>query len=350
MTALAVVVIATLVISSLCSLFEAVLFSTRVGALEAARADKGEASTAGKFIRMKRDIAVPISSILILNTLAHTVGATVAGMYAAQQLGTEMVPLFSVVFTLAILFLSEIAPKTLGAVYWRKLWPSIVWPLTAMKYALYPAIIITRKFAGLFDRDKVSPGVTEAEILAVVRLGARDGEISAKESRLVHNIIGMENKPIRQIMTPRTVIESLDAGITIRDALETVEKKGFTRFPIYEGEQENVTGYIIIHDLYSAKTDRELETSIRDIAKPISFVPQTKDALSHLTKSLAKRSHISIVVDEYGGVAGLVTLEDLVETMLGDEIVDETDREVDLQEAARKRTQQRPNTPSDVGK
>jgi magnesium and cobalt exporter, CNNM family len=340
MTALIVVVFLTLFISASCSLFEATLYSSRSGALEAARTEGTRKALATRLLEMKADIAVPIASILILNTVAHTAGATVAGMYATQEMGSSWLPLFSVVLTLAILFLSEIAPKTLGAVYWRNLWPHIVRPLAAMEWALYPAIVLTGKFSNLLTRGKEPPSTTEDEILAVVRMGAKEGEITKRESSLVHNIIGLENKPIREIMTPRTVMVSLNADMSIREAVKAVDEVGLTRFPIYEGDRENIIGYIMIHDLYSSKIMSQPETLVKSIAKPISFVPQSTDSLTHLTKSISRRRHISIVVDEYGGVAGLITLEDLLETMLGDEIVDETDLEVDLQVKARRRRRQ----------
>jgi CBS domain containing-hemolysin-like protein len=337
MSALILVIVITLSVSSLCSLFEATLFSTRTGALEASRAAGIRVSLADKFLEMKKNIAEPISSILILNTIAHTAGATLAGMYAAGALGPEHVPLFSAIFTLAILFLSEIAPKTLGAVYWRTLWPYLVWPIRVMKYTLYPAIIVTQAFSRLFHKSTNTPSVTEDEILAIVRLGAKAGEITLDESKLVHNIISLENIPVRQIMTPRTVIMSLDASMTVREAREAADGKGLTRFPIYEGDRENIIGYVLSHDLFSSKKIRDESLPLKSLAKHINFVPQTMDSLTLLTRCLAKRIHIFIVIDEFGGVAGLVTLEDVLETILGYEIVDETDREVDLQELARRR-------------
>jgi len=175
-------------------------------------------------------------------------------------------------------------------------------------------------------------------------MGATEGEITHGESRLVHNIIALEEKQIRSIMTPRTVIFSLDATTTVHEAVQAVDQKGFTRIPIYEGDSENITGYILTHDLLAAKTLTNPDQPIKSIAKPIEFVPETKDALALLTTSLAKRTHIFVVVDEYGGVSGLITLEDLLETLLGAEIVDETDRVVDLQETARKKRPQMPSS------
>ncbi len=340
MATLIVVVVLTILISAHCSLFEATLYSTRMAALEAEKVTGPRSTRAIRFIELKRNIAVPIASILILNTISNTGGATLAGMYANKVWGGEMIPIFSVCFTLAILFLAEIMPKTLGAVYWRTFWPFIVWPLKIMNYGLYPAVVLTQKFANLLTRGRSVPQVTEEEILALVRMGASEGEITDRESRLVHNIIDLENVRIREIMTPRTVIFSLDADITVADAVQAIDAKGFTRIPIYEDDRENIVGYIITHDLFSAKTLSQPDAPIRSIAKPISFVPDTTNALALLTGSLGQRKHIFVAVDEYGGVAGLITLEDLIETLLGHEIVDETDKAVDLQEIARrKRTQ-----------
>ncbi|MEI7449422.1 MAG: CNNM domain-containing protein [Desulfomonile sp.] len=342
MTVVVLVVIITLLISFHCSLFEAILYSTRLGTLEASKASGQNERLAEQFIEMKKRIDVPIASLLILNTVANTSGATISGYLAAEALGASMVPLFSLVFTLLVLFLGEIMPKTLGAVYWRRLWPVIIWPLTVMKYTLYPAILVTQQFSNLFIRGKRHPHITEDEILAAVRIGASEGEITHGESLLVHNIIHLENKAIREIMTPRTVIFSLDADMTVQNALKAVDGKGFTRIPIYEGDRENIIGYIVIHDLFSVKTLKKPNSPIKTIARAISFAPATRNSLALLTSFLRQRRHIAIVVDEYGGVAGLVTLEDLIETLLGDEIVDETDRVVDLQERARQNRPQRP--------
>jgi CBS domain containing-hemolysin-like protein len=337
------VVLLTLVISFHASLFEAVLYSTRLGTLEASRATGKNINLAGQFIEMKKKIAVPIASILILNTVANTAGATLAGFYASEALGASRLPLFSLIFTLLILFFGEIMPKTLGAVYWRGLWPLIVLPINVIKYAIYPAVFVTQKFANLFIRGKKMSSITEDEILAAVRMGASEGEITHGESELVHNIINLENKSVREIMTPRTVIFSLDGNMTVKKAVEAADGRGFSRIPIYEGDRENVVGYVMIHDLYLIKTLAKPDLPIKSIARPVSFVPASRNSLAVLTSFLKHRRHIAMVVDEYGGIAGLVSLEDLIETVLGNEIVDETDRVVDLQERARLHGTQRPS-------
>ncbi|MBI4966309.1 MAG: DUF21 domain-containing protein [Desulfomonile tiedjei] len=343
MTLLVVVVILTIIIRFHCAFYEAILLSTRLGTLEAAKAAGKRPALAQGLIEMKKKISGTIASILILTVVADTAGSAVAGIVAAEALGPSMLPVFSVALVLMILFLGEIVPKTLGVVYWRTWWPSIVWPLRTMKYLLYPAVIVTQRFSNLLTRGHKAPSVTEEEILATVRLGALEGQITPGESVLVHNIISLEDKQIREIMTPRTVIFSLEASMTVGEAVQAVDRKGFTRIPIYEKEPENIIGYMIIHDLFSARTLSDPDTPIKSLAKAISFVPETKNALALLTIFLKQRRHIAVAVDEYGGVAGLVTLEDLIETVLGDEIVDETDLVVDLQERARQLKRQHPS-------
>ena len=286
---------------------------------------------------MKRDVATPTSAILILNTIANTAGATIAGMYAHKTLGVGLVPIFSIAFTLAILFFAEIIPKTMGAVYWRSLWPVVLWPLTVMKYPLYPLIWITEKLSFFLTRGRPPAPMTEEDILGSIRLGAKEGEISQWESLMVHNIIKLENTEVREVMTPRKVMYSLDTNMTVGEALQAAGAKGLTRIPVYRDDKENIEGYVMIHELASAKALSEPNTPLSTIVKPISFVAENTNCLTLLNRFLKKRSHIAILEDEYGSVSGLVTLEDLLETVLGAEIVDETDKVVDLQKLARKR-------------
>jgi CBS domain containing-hemolysin-like protein len=286
---------------------------------------------------MKKNISEPIAAILILNTIANTAGATIAGMYAADVFGTSMIALFSILFTLAILFLSEIIPKTYGAVHWKSLWPFIVIPLQLMKTTLFPAIFVTEKITRLITQQHKIDKITEDEILALVKLGAHEGEITKGESQMVFNIINLEDRKVREVMTPRTMMFSLPANMTVEKAIQSISGKGFTRIPIYEGDKENITGYVVTHDFNFVEKQNKPESTLKSIARQISFVPENINCLTMLTNFLKQRKHIAVVTDEFGGVDGLITLEDLLETVLGSEIVDETDVIVDLQEAARKR-------------
>jgi len=337
MTILIIVVVVTLFVSASCSLYEAVLYSSRTGTLEAAKIQAKRGKLAAQFLTMKKNISQPIAAILILNTIANTAGATISGMYAADVLGSSMIALFSILFTLAILFLSEIIPKTYGAVHWRTLWPFIVFPLQLMKTALFPAIFVTEKITRLITHQRKIDTITEDEILALVKLGAHEGEITKGESQMVFNIINLEDRKVREIMTPRTMMFSLPAEMTVEKAFQTISSKGFTRIPIYEGDKENITGYVVTHDFNFVEMQNKSETSLKSISRQITFVQDDINCLTMLTNFLKQRKHIAIVSDEFGGVDGVITLEDLLETILGSEIVDETDVIVDLQEAARKR-------------
>jgi len=337
---LIVVVILTILISSQCSLYEAVLYSTRMGTLEAEKTGGKRKAKAIKMIKMKTKISTPLSAILILNTIANTAGATIAGMYASKVLGDSKVLIFSICFTLGILFFAEIIPKTIGANHWKSLWPMIVWPLTIMKYVLYPFILIIQKFSRVFTHTTAPPPVTEADILGTIKLGARGGEISQWESLMLHNIINLETKMVEEIMTPRTVMFTLNENMNVQEAFKKAGEKGFTRIPVYREDRENIVGYVMINDLSSAQIIKPDE-KLNNIIKPIMFVREEENCLVLLTNFLKKRLHIAMIGDEYGGIAGLVTLEDLLETILGTEIVDETDSVVDLQKMARTRMQKR---------
>lgn len=336
MTILILIVFLTMTISGICSLFEAVLYSTRVGTLEVAKKNEHKKKLATKLLSMKRNIAVPIAAILILNTIANTAGASIAGMYAAKVLGGNYALPFSVMLTLGILFFSEIMPKTIGAVHWRFLWSFIVMPLSAMKVALHPLIYITHKLSNFITSGQSHQEITEDEILAAAQMGAREGEISDQEHIIIDNLIHLENRKIKEIMTPRSVIFSLNVQLVIAKALKIAAETGFTRIPIYEDERENIIGYVTIHDLSSTKNLENPDISLKAITRTMSFVPETANCFTVLFDFLRTRKQIAIVIDEYGGVAGLITLEDLLETLLGHEIVDEHDKAIDLQEVARR--------------
>jgi CBS domain containing-hemolysin-like protein len=344
MTILVLVVLITIIVSANCSLYEAVLYSTRMGTLESVKTRERRPKIAQLFIQMKKNISEPLAAILILNTIANTAGATIAGMYAAREIGPAWLPVFSIVFTLAILFLSEIVPKTIGAIQWRTLWPFIVYPLKFMRISLYPAIYLTRKITDFLTRNQKMETITEDEILALIHLGAREGQISPEEGRMVRNIINLEERSVEEIMTPRTMIYSLPADMKAERALKETEGKGFSRIPVFDGDKENIIGYVLIQDI-TAKTVRQKgDTPLSGFIRPIASVAENTNCLTVLLRILKDRRHILVISDPFGGVAGIVTLEDVLETILGAEIVDETDRTIDLQEEARKRKSKRDQT------
>ncbi len=336
MTVLVLIVFLTILVSANCSLYEAVLYSSRRGTLESAKTQRQKGKLARIFIDMKLNISKPIAAILILNTLANTAGATIAGMYATHVLGTEYIVVFSITFTILILFLSEIMPKTLGAVHWKILWPWVVYPLRLIQYLLSPLIFITEKITKLLTSSTTPKSITEEEIVALVHLGAKEGEISHDESRMVRNIINLEEKRVEEIMTPRKMVFSLDVNLSVKRAFNEIHPHAFNRIPVYENDKENVIGYVLVKDVYTLNILDKGSENLKSILLKITKIDENTNCLNLLNNFLKSRKHIAVVTDEFDSLAGIVTLEDLIETALGHEIVDETDKVVDLQAEARK--------------
>ena len=325
----------SIVVSATCSLLESVLYSTRVITLEAsAAADKAKAH---RMLNIKSKIENPLSAILILNTLANTAGASLAGWAAGEVWGAGSLWVFSLVFTLAILLFSEIIPKTVGAVHWKLLWRHSVTPILSMCLVLKPVIMLTQAVTRLItkSRDQGSQ-ISEDEILAAARLGATGGEISLLERDLIQNIIHLEDVKAADILTPRTVMLMVDAKSELGEVRSRAAGWPYSRVPVYQETMDQVVGYILKNEILSAPQGRNAD-QVREMAKPVSFVPASANALSLLSSFLRRREHLYMVVDEYGGIMGLVTLEDVLESLVGSEIVDESDTVADLQEMARQR-------------
>jgi CBS domain containing-hemolysin-like protein len=322
-------------VSFLCSLLESVLFSTRAITLEAA-VEKGSVK-ARQMRDFKSRMERPLSAILILNTLAHTGGASVAGWAAGDLWGPDALVIFSALFTFSTLVFTEILPKTLGTTYWRGLWSWSVAPLRAMIVTLTPLIwliqILTRAFSG---GHRATTRVSEDEILAAARMGARGGEISKLEHDLIQNIIALEEVRAGDIMTPRTVMFMVDGSRRLSQVTEEAHTWSFTRVPVYVGNPDEVVGYVLKGEVL-ARDPRQKDERLLKLAKRVRFVPPSANALDLLNSFLRRREHLCLVVDEYGGIMGLLTLEDVLETLVGSEIVDEKDQVADMRELARKR-------------
>jgi CBS domain containing-hemolysin-like protein len=344
MSLLILVVFLTLFISAMCSLFEAILYSTRMTALEAARAEGRQRRAAVRFIRMKRDIARPTSAILILNTIANTAGATLAGMYAAQVFGASWVWAFSIALTAAILFFSEIGPKTFGATQWQTVWPHVVWPLTAIEKLLQPAVWATRKFSSLFTGDTgPGPAITEEEILASIRLGVRAGELTPAEWKLLDAVFHFDELLCRQVMVPRQEIVFLDTAWPLAQCLDVARETKHTRYPLCKETVDQALGVIHIKDLIGVPPDRPLD--LTTVQRPLPHVPETMPINLLLRDIQRTHQHMALVVDEYGTTVGLITLEIVLEQIVGS-VQDEFDSEApDIQRESGDRYTMRGNLP-----
>lgn len=335
MLTLVLAVVITVGVSFFCSLLESVLYSTRAITLEALANQGSRQAMAMK--RLKAAIETPLAAILILNTLANTGGAALAGWAAGEVWGTGSLLLFSAGFTLTILMFSEILPKTLGAVHWRGLWRFSVGPLSVMVLVLKPVIWLTQTVTSLVTkRRSTTVRVSEDEILAAARMGARGGEISKLEHDLIQNIIALEDVRAGEIMTPRTVMFMVDGSRLLSQVAEEARGWSFSRVPVYVGNPDEVVGYVLKNDVLG-RDPRQKDERLLQVAKRVRFVPPSANALDLLNSFLRRREHLNLVVDEYGGIMGLITLEDVLETLVGSEIVDEKDQVADMQELARKR-------------
>ncbi len=324
MTGLIIVVVLTLSISAMCSLFEATLYSTRVASLEAVRSSKRRRSQAERFLSMKREIAVPTSAILILNTVANTGGAAFSGMYASATLGAAWVPAFSAALTLAILLLSEIFPKTYGAVHWRRLWPLIVFPLAGLQRVFYPFIWVIQKLTDSLTRGSPAATATEAEILSMIRLGARSGELTATELRLLDAVFRFDQLSCRQVMLPRPDVVFFDINRSLEECLALARATQHTRYPLCHGSLDSVIGLIHIKDLIGIPLQGDLD--LKAVAKPLTFVPETMPLSRLLREMQTKGQHMALVVDEHGTTVGMITLENVLEQIVGS-VLDEFDVE-----------------------
>ncbi|MBZ0112597.1 MAG: hemolysin family protein [Thermoanaerobaculia bacterium] len=324
MTILIFVVAGTLLLSALCSLLEATLYSTRSTTLEATRAQGRHVQGAEAFIALKRKIAEPTAAILILNTVANTAGATVAGMLAARHLGVSAVPLFSVFLTLAILLFSEILPKTYGALHWRGLWPVLVWPLVALRKALKPAIWLTEKFSSLFSRGRTLPVTTEGEILAMIQLGAKDGELTPTELELLTAVFRFDETTVKEIMIPRHEVMALAVGWSVERCAQMVRDHKHTRYPLCSGSLDSALGVIHVKDLIGLDPNQAID--LVPMARPLDRIPDLLPIRKVLRTMQESRSHLALVVDEHGTVVGAVTLENVIEQIVGS-VQDEFDSE-----------------------
>lgn len=321
--------------SFMCSVAEAVLLSITPSFIEGY---KGTHPHQAKLLmRVKQDnIDQSLAAILTLNTIAHTVGAIGAGAKASAIFGSAWFGLFSMVLTLAILFLSEIVPKTIGALYWCKLaWPAALF-IQLLIRTLYPLVWVSERLTRIISHGKTLHVFSRDEFLAMTRMGERSGQINDKESRIIRNLFRFDNFRVHDIMTPRTVMVAINGSMSVAEVFDFVVRQPFSRLPVYQVDMDDISGFVLKTDIMLEMAQGRDNTQIKDIARDMLTVPESVSLSMLLEDLLKERHHIALVVDEYGGTEGLVTLEDLVETLMGIEIMDESDTEQDMRAAARR--------------
>ena len=325
----------SLSISFLCSVLEAVLLSV-THPYVAVLKEKNE--RAGRYMeRLRTDMERPIAAILTLNTIAHTIGAALAGAIVQDLYGDAWLTAFSAVLTLAVLVFSEIIPKTLGATFWKQLAPATAYFLRWLVLAMKPLVVPLSLFQSLIRPKGDHPTVSRAEIEVLAEIGRREGTLAESEWKVMTNIMSLDEVSIGQVMTPRTDIVGISINATVEEAKAVMLDEGHLRLPVFDGNLDKVAGLLLARDLWNA--DRKGTTHIQSVIRPIQFTPASKAVEELIPEMRQRRTKMMIVLDEFGGTAGLVTLEDLIEEIVG-EIQDEheTNEPVDFQPLAESMT------------
>jgi CBS domain containing-hemolysin-like protein len=286
----------------------------------------------------KKNIDLPLSAILTLNTFAHTIGAAGVGSQVQELWGNEYLAIASVILTLIILIGSEIIPKTLGALYWKELSRFTVVSLRIMIYSpLYPFIILTNFITRRLRKGRSGKSViSEPEFRAITDTVIETGVMEDEESRILQNLMKFKNILVKSIMTPQIVIQASDEGTSIDAFYEENQDIPFSRIPIYKQELNQFSGFVLKDEVMEMIIEKKGKEPLKAIARPITAVNEDTPIIGLFSKLIERMAHIALVVDEYGMVSGLVTMEDLFETLIGLEIVDEMDDVEDMQVLARK--------------
>lgn len=328
-----------LVISFLCSLLESVLLTITPSYMEAEE-QKGN-KIGSKLKKIKSDIDRPLAAILSLNTIAHTVGAAGVGAQAVKIYGDAYMGLISGILTFLILVLSEIVPKTIGVTYWRKLTPFTAYVLEVLIIIMYPFVLISKWMTALLSSGERQPLVSRSEIYAMADMGQKEGVFIESESRILKNLVRLRTLKVEDIMTPRTVVIAAPDNWGLKKIYDNEDYFKFSRIPVFDKNIDNVSGYVHKHDVLDKLAKDAHKIPLKDIKRDIAIVPEEMSIMALFEKFIAEKEQIALVVDKYGGMAGIVTMEDVMETLLGLEIMDEYDSTRDMQEYAREKWRER---------
>ncbi len=313
-----------ILVSALCSICEAILYSVPVSHVETlARSNR----LSGKLLKkIKDNIQQPITAILTLNTIANTMGAAIAGASAAAVFGDNNLAWFSAGFTLVILIFSEILPKTIGVVYCKKFAPWIAIPLVGLIKALTPIVWIIQHATRLIPGYDTKTEISVEEIRTMAILSRKSGILDLQQEGIIKNIIDLKNRTVRQAMTPRTVIFTLEKHMTIAEAkLRSEDWNRHSRVPVYNRNPNDIVGIVLLKDVLLSIVEGKENKTLASLMKPPHFVPETAPLNRILLQFFERRQHLFCVVDEYGGMTGVISLEDIIEEIVGQEILDESD-------------------------
>lgn len=322
-------------LSFLCSVLEAVLLSTPMSYISM-RENQGS-KTATLMKQYKNNVDRPVGAILSLNTIAHTIGSAGVGAESIKIFGEQYFGLISAILTLLILVLSEIIPKTIGASYWRSLAMPSTRIIRVLILITYPLVLLSELITKVFTPRGNQASMSREEVSAMVDVGTTEGIFRESESKLIKSCIALSGVKARQIMTPSIVVESACQDLTVKD-FQAKQSWSFSRIPVYAGDKDYITGYVLKDAVLKLLSEDQFHVKLSDLKRPILTFREEESVFQIWEKMLEKREHISVINDEYGGLRGLVTMEDIIETMTGVEIVDEDDVAVDMQALAKEKS------------
>ena len=336
MTLLVTYLLLTLILSFMCSLLEATLLSSTSSYIESLDKKGYSPKTVDLAKDVKQNIDKSISSILTLNTFANTMGAAGVGAQAAIIFGSNWQAVIAFILTLMVLFISEIFPKTVGAIYWRKFIVPAVYIISFMVKITYPFIFLATFITNALQKGrKNEANFSKDEIITIVDMSEKEGVLQAKESILIKNLFKLKNIKAKDIMTPRTVVFAFDSKTTLKEALLNDNLYVYSRIPVYNESIDDIAGVVFKQTILEKRVKKKKKTLLKDIIVPVHKVPENISVSTLFDMFIRMKMHLFIVQDEYGQTSGVVTLEDALETLLGIEIVDEMDQVTDMQEFAK---------------
>lgn len=338
MTLLLTYLFLALFLAAMCSILEATLLSSTSSYIESLSKKGYSVKTVDLVRGVKDNINKSISSILTINTFATTMCAAGVGSQATIVFGSDWQAVVAFILTLLMLYIAEIYPKTMAAIYWKKFLVPSSYVITVLIKITYPLIWFASFITNYLQKNKQSENnFSKDEIMAIVNLSEQEGTLKTKESTLIENLFKLAHIRTEEIMTPRSVVFAFNSKITVDEAIKTDKTYIFSRIPVYNETIDDIVGVVYSQTILEEAVEDKDDTLIKDLMKPIRRVSKDMSVSALLELLIAEQTHILIVEDKYGQTSGIVTLEDAIETLLGVEIVDETDECEDMQALARNR-------------
>ena len=334
-TAFVIALVFTLGVSAFCSLLEAFILSTTTVEIEDL---KKRRPRMGQMLEtFKTEIEETSSAILALNTIANTCGATFVGGLATELWGESKLTAISLGLAFCILLFSEILPKNIGVIYRTSMQVSLVYPLWMVRIFMYPLATLGKWFVRLFIRRKETLEGGDKHIILMAEKGAKDGVLTSDESAMISNALSLDNVIVQEIMTPRTVVSGYEKDMTMREIADQKSSISFARLPVYEENLDEIVGVVRRRDILKAIGDDEYEKTVKELMQETIFIPEHASGTAALQTFLKSHQQLGIAVDEFGSVSGVITMEDVIEHILGQEIFEKDDIAIDMREFARKK-------------